>query len=469
MSDDRLSLPGQLAEIATRPGDSGYESVRHTYTRTGSPAAVLRARGPDDIAAALAHARTTRLPLTVRSGGHGISGRSTNDGGIVMDLSGLNTVQVLDAQSGLVRVEAGARWGDVAAALAPHGLALSSGDTGDVGVGGLATAGGIGLMSRLHGLTIDHMRAAELVLADGSMARTDATHDPDLFWAIRGAGANFGIATAFEFQAKPVGDLAVAITVYDARDTAAFLARWGAAVEAAPRSLTSFLTLVPGAGGRPIAQATTVHVGTEIEAVRVALGPLLSAGPVLQNSVFATAYHRLLPARHEAQHAQQPLSESRSGLVEHLTAPVAEAIASVLEGAAMVQLRAVGGAVHDTPATAMAYSHRTQNFSVMAATLPAHRESLDQQWEQLYPQLKGLYASFETRTGRQQLEDAFPGAVLDRLIALKSRYDPEHLFDNNFALPSEPRAWKLRAASARRATVPAQWQELLDDSDVSLR
>ena len=432
------ALPEGLAAVAIRPGDGDYDKVRHTYTRTGSPAAVLRVRTPQDIAAALAHARTAEVPLTVRSGGHGISGRSTNDGGLVVDLSELNAVEVLDARSGLVRVGAGARWGDVAATLSPHGLALSSGDTGDVGVGGLATAGGIGLMSRLHGLTIDHMRAAELVLADGSQVRTDADHDPDLFWAVRGAGANFGVATAFEFQAKPVGDVTVAVTAYDARNPAGFLARWGAAVEAAPRSVSSFLTLFTGSGGRPVAQAMTVHAGTADETARRALVPLLSAGPVLQNNAFTTRYDRLLPATHQVQHAQQPLTVSRSGLLEHLTEPAAEAIATLLGtgSAPMVQLRSVGGAVNDTPATAMAYAHRTQNFSLMAATVPALRENLDQQWERLYPHLDGLYLSFETRTGPQQLLDAFPGAVLDRLMLLKSRYDPDHIFDNNFALPS---------------------------------
>jgi FAD/FMN-containing dehydrogenase len=434
----RLSLPGPLAALAVRPGDSDYDDVRHTYTRTGSPAAVIRVRGHEDIAAALAHARTAELPLTVRSGGHGISGRSTNDGGLVVDLSALNAVQVLDARSGLVRVEGGARWGDVAAQLAPHGLALSSGDTGDVGVGGLATAGGIGLMSRLHGLTIDHMRAAELVLADGSHVRTDAGHDPDLFWAVRGAGANFGVATAFEFQAPSVGDVIAAVTLFDAKDTAAFLARWGTAVESAPRTVTSFLTVMAGPGGQPVAQAMTVYAGAEPQAAREALAPVLSAGPVLRNQAYVTPYHQLLPATHAAQYAQQPLTVSRSGLLEHLTEPAAAAVAALLAAgrAPMVQLRSVGGAVNDTPPTAMAYAHRTQNFSLMAATLPAGRSDLDRSWERLHPHLNGLYLSFETGTGPRQLRDAFPAAVLDRLKLLKSRYDPGHVFDNNFALPS---------------------------------
>ncbi|MGC0379764.1 FAD-binding oxidoreductase [Streptomyces sp. SAI-229] len=431
-------LPQSLAAVAVRPGDRDYDAVRHTYTRLGSPAAVIRVRDQKDIADALAHARTSQVPLTARSGGHGISGRSTNDQGIVIDLAGLDAVEVVDARSGLVRVGAGARWGDVAAALAPHGLGLSSGDTGDVGVGGLATAGGIGLMSRLHGLTIDHMRAAELVLADGSLVRTDADHDPDLFWAVRGAGANFGVATAFEFQTDPVREVTAAVTVYDAADTAAFLTRWGAAVEAAPRAVTSFLTLVTGPGGGAVAQAMTVYAGTDPAAVGAALAPLLLAGPVLRNHAFVTPYHRLLPAGHGPQHAQQPLTVSRSGLVDHITEPTAEGIAALMGAAGMVQLRSIGAAVNDTPPTAMAYSHRTQNFSLMAATTPALRDDLDQRWEQLHSHLNGLYLSFETRTGRRQLNDAFPGTVLDRLIALKAYYDPEHLFDNNFALPSAP-------------------------------
>jgi FAD/FMN-containing dehydrogenase len=427
-------LPTSLAALAIRPGDPGYDAVRHTYTRLGRPAAVLPVRDTGDIATALAHARDTHLPFTVRSGGHGISGRSTNDGGLVVDLSRFASVTVLDADAGLVRVGAGARWGDVAATLAPYGLALSSGDTGDVGVGGLATAGGIGLMARAHGLTIDHMRAAELVLADGSTVRTDARHDTDLFWAVRGAGANFGVATAFEFRAARVDGVCVDVSVFDAADTAAFLTRWGRWVEESPRQVTSFLTLVTGPGGRPVAQVMTVYAGRDMGAARHALRSLESVAPVLRNELFATPYHRLLPAGHQPQYAQQPMTVSRSGLLHHIDDQVARAIVAVATAAGIVQLRSVGGAVNDMPTTAMAYAHRTQNFSLMAATVPALRADLDRRWDQLSPHVDGLYLSFETRTGPRQLRDAFPQPVLDRLLALKDQYDPEHLFDSNFAL-----------------------------------
>ena len=209
---------------AIEPGDFGYADVRSTYMRGGSPAIVLQPDSPAQVADAIAFAR--RHPdaaLAVRSGGHGISGRSTNDGGIVIDLRRLDDIEVLDEERRLVRIGPGARWMEVAAALGEHGWALSSGDYGGVGVGGLATAGGIGFLAREHGLTIDHLRAAEIVLADGSIVRADAETRPELFWAIRGAGANVGIVTSFEFEVDEVGEVGWAQLAFQVDDVAEFL------------------------------------------------------------------------------------------------------------------------------------------------------------------------------------------------------------------------------------------------------
>jgi FAD/FMN-containing dehydrogenase len=188
------------------------------------------------------------LPLSIRSGGHGLSGRSTNDGGVVIDLSRMNAIKVLDRATRRVRIEPGARWMDVAAALAPYGWALSSGDCGGVGVGGLATAGGVGWFVREHGLTIDHLRAVEMVLSDGSVVRASDEEHPDLFWAVRGAGANFGIVTSFEFEVDEVGPVGWAQLVFDASDTAALIEKWGAAIETSPRDLTSAFIIAPRRG-----------------------------------------------------------------------------------------------------------------------------------------------------------------------------------------------------------------------------
>ena len=234
------------------PGDFGYARVRSTYMRGGAPGLVLRVTSVPQVADALAFARDQAgVAMSVRSGGHGISGRSTNDGGIVIDVSALNTIEIVDQATRRVRLGPGARWMDVAAALAPHGWALSSGDYGGVGVGGLATAGGIGWLVREHGLTIDHLRSAQIVLADGTVETASPVQNPDLFWAIRGAGANFGIVTSFEFEADEVGDIGFAQLAFDATDTAGFFERWGAAVEAAPREVTSFVILGPPGAASP--------------------------------------------------------------------------------------------------------------------------------------------------------------------------------------------------------------------------
>src|SRR5690606_11599395 len=189
---------------------------------------------PAEVAEAIGFAREHReLPLSVRSRGHGISGRSTNNGGLIIDLRRMNRVEILDEATRRVRIEPGARWMDVAAALAPYGWALSSGDYGGVGVGGLATAGGVGWLVREHGLTIDHLRAAEMILADGTQVRVSDEENQDLFWAVGGAGANFGIVTALEFEVDEVGSVGWAQLVFDASDPAGFLEKWGPAIESA--------------------------------------------------------------------------------------------------------------------------------------------------------------------------------------------------------------------------------------------
>ncbi|MFB8776445.1 LLM class flavin-dependent oxidoreductase [Streptomyces broussonetiae] len=430
-------IPESLAGKVVEPGDRGYENVRHSYTRTGSPALVVRAENADDVVAALAYARGQNVDISVRSGGHGISGRSTNEGGIVIDLRRMNAVEVLDRESGRIRVEPGARWGDVARELAPYGLAMSSGDYGDVGVGGLATAGGLGYLARKYGLTIDHVTAAEIVVADGRKLRVDAEHHPDLFWAIRGAGGNFGIVTAFELQAYEVENVAYATLVVDATDTADFLREWGRLVEEAPREITSFMSLFPARRGGPVtARITLVYAGDDVEAAQRALTPFLGTGPVLDQQAQLVPYHMVV-APPDNRHQGQGLEDTRSGLLEHITREAAEVIEETMKsGDVMImQFRSMGGAVHDVPADAMAWSHRTQQFSVLAATAPEWLTRMNGHWARLYPHLNGMYLSFETDTDPARLLDAFPEPVLTRLRGLKAVWDPEQVFNRNFNIP----------------------------------
>jgi FAD/FMN-containing dehydrogenase len=332
-----------------------------------------------------------------------------------------------------VRVGPGARWAEVAAAIAPHGWALSSGDYGGVGVGGLATAGGVGWLVREHGLTIDHLRAAEVVLADGSVVRASDDEHADLFWAIRGAGGNFGIVTSFEFEVDDVGEVGFAQLVHDASDIAGFLERWGAAVEASPRDLTSFLIMGPPRNGRPVvAQTMTVVDSDRPETIIDRLQPLANIAPLYDQQIVLTPYTGIIDNAQGGYHNGQGEPNARSGLIEHITPEFASAAARVIRSGAIFffQIRSVGGAVADIDPDATAYAYRSANFHVTG--IGASRARVYAAWDELREHFNGLYLSFETDRSVERLHDAFPPRTLERLRELKARYDPDNVFRDNF-------------------------------------
>jgi alkanesulfonate monooxygenase SsuD/methylene tetrahydromethanopterin reductase-like flavin-dependent oxidoreductase (luciferase family) len=438
---DYDALPRSLETKAIEPGDNGYAKVRSTYFRTGAPGLVIQPERIDDVVDALAFAREQEMPLAIRSGGHGVSGRSTNDGGIVIDLGKLNEIEVLDPDGGRVRVGPGARWGHVASALAPHGLAMSSGDYGDVGVGGLATAGGIGFLARKHGLTIDHVVAAELVLADGTFVRGDADHYPDLLWAVRGAGGNFGIVTALELEAYDLGDVVFSVMSFDASESAPLLERWGALVEAAPRELTSFLYAFAQRGSSPIVRLVNVYAGDDADTASAALTPLLGLGPLLEQQAQLLPYAAIIPPYDNVHYGGQTRQLVSSGLADHLTPELSEELAAGVRTrvAPWLSIRSVGGAVNDVDPAATAYPHRHQNFSITSVGLGSRPGDFRRHWDDLRPHLDGLYLSFETDERPQRLHDAFPGQTLTRLQELKARYDPDNVFNQNFPISAGAR------------------------------
>ncbi|MGV3489980.1 MAG: LLM class flavin-dependent oxidoreductase [Devosia sp.] len=430
------ALPQRLNGKVVEPGDHDYSRVRSTYVHRGSPGLVIRARDADDVVAAVNFAREQNVPLSVRSGGHGMSGRSTNDGGIVIDVGQLNSIEMLDRATNRVRIGPGARWGEVAEKLGEYGLGMSSGDYGDVGVGGLATAGGIGWLSRKRGLTIDHIVAAEIVVADGRLLRVDKDHYPDLFWAIRGAGGNFGVVTAFEFEAYPVGKVVFATFVYELTDPQS-IKRWADTVTSAPRDVTSFMIMVPSRGSNPvIGQAMVVIDNEDIAAAEKMLMPFLDVAPVLGSEARQMPYSALVAPSY-GEHDGQGGMTVHGGLLPAVTPEVAESIGNILKARAsgFVQLRAVGGAVNDLAPDATAYAHRHQSFSLLATTADAMAPRLEALMTPLEPFLDGLYISFETGIGRDYLEKAFPGPTLDRLQKLKAEYDPNEMFNANFNIP----------------------------------
>jgi alkanesulfonate monooxygenase SsuD/methylene tetrahydromethanopterin reductase-like flavin-dependent oxidoreductase (luciferase family)/FAD/FMN-containing dehydrogenase len=432
---DYEGVPASLAGTAVEPGDHGYARYTSSYLRGGAPGLVLRPRTVPEVQEAVRFADAHRdLPLGVFSAGHGLSGRSLNRDGLVIDVGALNTIEVLDAERGLVRIGPGALWVEVAEALAPHGLAITSGDYGGVGVGGLATAGGVGWFAREHGLTIDHLRAVEVVLADGSTARASATEHPDLFWAMRGAGANFGVATAFEFEARRVGQVAFAQLAYEVPDTAAMLEAWGTAMETADRSVTG--EIIMGRGGS--AQAMVVVDSDDPDTILERLQPFAAVATLVDSSIALTSYDQVMRAMvSDAPQQGRGEPRSHSGLVAHLSPEVSRVTAALLDSGAsyFCSVRAVGGAVADVPSDATAYAGRSANFNIAAFGAPG--SDFDGRWADLLPLLDGMYLSFESDTGPEVVARAFPPAHLARLRALKAQYDPHSLFRDNFYITPE--------------------------------
>ncbi|MFD2026777.1 LLM class flavin-dependent oxidoreductase [Promicromonospora aerolata] len=437
---DYDSLPPELAARAVEPGDREYGSVRHNYLRSGAPGLVLRPQGADEVASGLAWVQKQDVEFAVRSAGHGISGRSTNDGGVVLSMSGMRSVEVVDEATRRVRIGAGATWGEVAEILAPRGWAITSGDHGGVGVGGLGTTGGIGFLGRLQGLTIDHVVAAEVVTADGRVLHASRDEHPDLFWALRGAGGNMGVVTWLEIEAAAVGDVVFSQMTLDATDMVGLLEKWGATVEAAPRGLTSFLILGRGRGGQgPMAQLMTVIAAEGADAdpdeAIAQLELLADAGPLLGHQAQLLPYSGVV--RKEAPHHSGGGDPSaRGGLLTHLDQGTSRAIERLLGSGEsyFTQIRATGGAGNDVAPDATAYAHRHQNFALTA--LGSDQDRINQAWDaEIGPVMDGSYLSFDTDDRPERLLEAFPEPTLGRLRTVKAAYDPSNVFRTNFPIP----------------------------------
>lgn len=422
------------------PGDAEYEAVGRSKLAAGSPAYVLRPGSADDVRAAVRFAAGSGLTLSVRGGGHSFAGFGTNDGGVVIDLSLLATVEVVDRERHLVRIGGGAHWGDVAKALAPHGLAISSGDTKSVGVGGLTLSGGIGWKVRRYGLALDSVVAAEIVTADGELVTASAEENPDLFWAIRGGGGNFGVVTSFEFEAHPTTQVVFGKVTFPQSEAVDVLQGWANYLRTAPEELTSIANLANPLAGGPEAPVE-IHVafdGDDPEAAARALAPIRALGTVLDDDVAPHAYADILVEGGSPPPGIEVLAHD--GFVER------ESVAEVLQilaeigtspGSPSIAIRSVGGAVARVPGDATAYAHR--QAELMVATLvggPVHvvegaRAGLDAIWEKLGPHVSGAYANFLTTATDDDVAAVYPAATYERLAEVKRRYDPNNLFAHN--------------------------------------
>ena len=420
-----------IEDIAISPGDADYDEARTTIVGTARPAVVLRPRTAAEVAASLRHARAEGLPVAVRSGGHNALGFGNIDGGAVLDLSLLDGVELLG--DGRVRIGAGATWGPAARALAEHGLALTSGDTTSVGVGGLTQAGGIGWMVRKHGLTIDSLLAAEVVTAAGDVVRASATANADLFWALRGGAGNFGVVTAFEFQAQPVSTVHFGTIAFALDDVAQLLKGWTAAMRSAPDELSTTLVLMPGFGDFPAGAILYVCLAGHDTA---ALEPLRAIGTVVAEDISERAYAQILEEAHPPEGVLPVIGNT---LVRSVEEPLIEAIAAAYAaGGRVVFLRSLGGAFGRVDPAETAFAHRDAEALVVSAAFLPPDATADQiaearaVWRTIGEHGVGSYAGFLGSDTAEDIAALWPAETLERLRQVKRTWDPDNLFRRNF-------------------------------------
>jgi FAD/FMN-containing dehydrogenase len=436
----------------TAPGDAGYDQARKLFYGKFDrrPAAIVRPTGAGEVARVVGLARESGLPLAVRSGGHSLAGHSVAEGGIVLDLSEMTALE-LDPGRRTAWAQTGLTAGAYTAAVGAKGLATGFGDTGSVGIGGLTLGGGVGFLVRKHGLTIDSLLAAEVVTADGRVLEVDDERHPDLFWAIRGGGGNFGVATRLQYRLHPLEGIVGGMLLLPA--TAQVVADFLAAAEAAPEELSGIANVMvappmpflpPEAHGKLVVMAMLCYAG-EAEAGQRALAPFRALAEPLADMLQPGPYAVMFPPE-EGEEEFHPTAVAHTMFMDTVDRPMADTIMEQLEASdapvRVVQLRALGGAMARVPNEATAFAHRHSRIMANVAAFydgPADRDRR-QAWVDgvaaaLQQSDDGAYVNFlgDERPGR--VRQAYPDSIWDRLVAVKRRYDPGNLFRRNHNIP----------------------------------
>jgi FAD/FMN-containing dehydrogenase len=448
-----LSTPHQALDIQGQiltPEDSGYDHARCVFLGSVDrrPAMIVRAADAADVARVITLARDTGTELAVRGGGHSPAGHGTSEGGIVLDLSALRGLEI-NAERRTAWAETGLTAGEYTTAVGAHGLATGFGDMGSVGIGGITLAGGIGFLVRKHGLTVDALLAADVVTADGELLRLDAERHPDLFWALRGGGGNFGVATRLQFRLHEVGTIVGGLLVLPA--TSDVLAALIAEAEAAPEELTAIANVMPAPPlpflapehhGRLVVMATLVHAG-DIEAGQRAVAPFRALATPLADMLRPMPYAELYPP---ADPSYRPVVAARTVFADHIELREAQTVIEHIEDApaprTVAQLRVLGGAMARVPAGATAFAHRDRRIMATAVAFyddpeerPAHEAWVAGLTSELSGVEPGAYAGFLGDEGEARIRAAYPGATWDRLAEVKAAYDPDSVFHLNQNVP----------------------------------
>ena len=445
MDDLRAELGGGLIT----PEDPGYDDGRQVFFKgfDRHPLAVARPVGSEDVSRVVSAARDAGLDLAVRSGGHSLGGFGTTDGGIVLDLSAMNALEI-DAEGRTAWAEPGVQAGEYTNATGEHGLATGLGDAPSVGISGITLVGGIGFLVRRNGLTIDDLLAAEVVTADGEIVQASEESEPDLFWAIRGGGGNFGVVTRLKLRLHEISEVVAGMLILPATPEA--ILRYVETAEAAPENLSAIAAImiappmpfVPEeAHGKPVLMVNLVYSGPTDKA-DAAIAPFRALAEPLADMVQPKRYPEIYEETPAA-----PNAATANFFADAIDSAGAEAILEALQKSTammkVAQIRVLGGAMARVPADATAFGNRDRRMMVhVAAMFPdaAERETHKGWADELAGVLSdgspaGGYPGFLGPESEEKIRASYPGATWDRLRDVKRGYDPDNLFHLNHNIP----------------------------------
>ena len=446
----RQELGATFAGQLVGPSDQDYDRARAVYNAMidRRPAIIARCASSADVVATISFARRHELLLAVRGGGHNAGGLGVCDDGVVLDLSPLQSIEV-DPAARTVRVGGGCTWGQVDAATHKHGLATPSGIVASTGVGGLTVGGGIGYLSRKCGLTIDNLIDVEIVLADGTQARASADENPELFWAVRGGGGNFGVVTSFNFRAHPVSTVIGGPTLWPVEQTAEVMRFYREFLPAAPRELNGFLATMTVPTGdlfpaelhlRKVCGVVWCYTGSPDAAAEL-FAPVQAVGTPLLHGVEAMPFPSLqglfdglfAPGMQWYWRADFVRELQDEAIDQH--AKFAEKLPTMLS---TMHLYPIDGAVHDIRSDETPFSYRDVNWAEVIVGVdpdPANaaliRDWTVDYWDATHAySAGGAYVNFMMDEGDERVRATY-GANYERLAAAKRTYDPANTFRVN--------------------------------------
>jgi FAD/FMN-containing dehydrogenase len=443
------------------PDDSGYPAARAVYNAMidKHPALVARCADPKAVADVIAFARAHDLPLAVRGGGHHGAGLGTVDGGVVADLSPLRDIRV-DPGTHTVRVGGGCVWGEVDRATNAYGLATPSGIISTTGVGGIATGGGLGHLTRSCGLTIDNLLAADLMLADGSQVRASADENSDLFWAVRGGGGNFGVVTSFLFRLHEVGTVVGGPTFWPIEMSAEVLSAYRGFLPTAPRGLSAFFMhgTVPPAPPFPeqirlrkTAGVVWCYAGSDTEAAAREMAPLLDALPAPMLHAVGPMPYPALQSMFDGLYPPGDQWYWRADFVKEIPDEAVELHAKygaeVPTPQSTMHLYPIDGAAHDVGPSDTPWGYRDARWASVYAGVDRDPDNagLIKRWtvdyfEALHPySAGGAYVNMMMDEGQERVRASYRDNY-DRLARIKADRDPDNVFRLNQNIRPAPKA-----------------------------